>query len=56
MTDCKLPLHIPEPILNHFKCLLLHKKHPIFTGKFIINDQDEKVPEIVWVCKECKND
>lgn len=42
----------PEPILKYYECYLLHKKTPIFDGTYKTY-KGEKVPNIVWICKEC---
>ena len=44
---------MPENVKKYFDCALLHKKIPIMIEKEI---EGKTVLEIVYVCKECRNE
>ena len=46
---------LPNSVVRWARCLMLHKKIPVFTGEYeIVNG--EKCEKLKWICKECQND
>lgn len=46
---------IPKEVQAWGRCLLLHKKRPVYTGKKVwIESIKEWGNEIIWVCDECQ--
>lgn len=45
---------MPNSLIKHFECMLLHKKSPVYFGKKKDPETEEWIENIRYICKECK--